>query len=179
MASSKDFLTGLELRGKWKKKKHELMKMITGTSEYGFMFFNNTLNPYHPAYFKPYECWNPLLLDAHKRAGTKYKTSPWSVEQPGDIYDSLDDALFRVIDVKEYEMAKPQNKSKRISNKHKEACRVIATKLWKKNPTTTIQDMILCDEIDKASDGNGYTEKTLRIWISDLCPNRNAGRRKK
>ena len=54
-------------------------------------------------------------------------------------------------------------------------CRDIAKIIWAKDPTITIVDMINEDEIVKAStkkNGKLYTEKTVRNWIKDLCPDR-------
>ena len=67
----------------------------------------------------------------------------------------------------------------RESNKHHAACREVAKSLWEKDRSITIADMIICDEITAACDGHNYTEKIMRGWINDLCPNRKPGRRPK
>jgi len=69
-------------------------------------------------------------------------------------------------------------KSLRKEQAHREKCRAIATMLWEKTPNRTIEDMIRSDELNKfGCENKVYTEKTMREWIKDLCPNRNPGRR--
>lgn len=61
-------------------------------------------------------------------------------------------------------------------------CREIAQEKWMADPSITIADIIMIDEIEEACmeiGGKSYTEKILRDWINDLCPNRNGGRRSK
>jgi hypothetical protein len=73
-------------------------------------------------------------------------------------------------------------KNLRPSQKAKLECRDIAESIWKDNPDITIADMIRDDGIVQASkkkNGALYTEKTVRDWIKDLCPNRSPGRPKK
>ena len=67
----------------------------------------------------------------------------------------------------------------RPNQRHKIACRAEAEKLWKQDPSITIADMIQRDELNEACEGKIYTEKTMREWIKDLCPDRTAGRRPK
>jgi hypothetical protein len=72
-------------------------------------------------------------------------------------------------------------KKKPESNEHREKCREIAEKLWRKHPYMTIEDMCLRDEITlvfKDRKKGMYAPKTIRGWIKDLCPNRSPGRRK-
>jgi hypothetical protein len=71
-------------------------------------------------------------------------------------------------------------KKLRSNQRHKKQCRAIAERLWKEDPTRTIQDVILSDEItENGCEGKIYGERTLRNWINDLCPNRRPGRRPK
>lgn len=65
----------------------------------------------------------------------------------------------------------------RPTQRHKEACRNVAVKLWEGDSTITITDMILSDEIALVCENKTYAEKTIRNWIKDLCPNRLPGRR--
>ena len=97
------FFPGVELRKRWGFTKDELMERITETHCTGNITFCKGLTPYLPGYRKPYELWNPLLQEAHKSAGTKYTPPLWSVQRPGDLYDSLDDALFRETDIDEFQ----------------------------------------------------------------------------
>ena len=72
-------------------------------------------------------------------------------------------------------------KNFRPSQKARIECRAIAKKIWKKNPKITIAVMINHQELIPYTikkDGNFYTEKTVRNWIKDLCPDRSRGRRK-
>jgi hypothetical protein len=73
----------------------------------------------------------------------------------------------------------PKKSKLRPSQIHKKRCIQIAQQLWKKDPTITIADMALRDEINKACDGEVYAEKTIREWVKKECPNRNPGRRPK
>lgn len=63
----------------------------------------------------------------------------------------------------------------------KEKVREKADELWnKKNQPIPIAEMVLRDELNKITEdicGKIFTEKTLRDWIKDLCPNRKPGRR--
>jgi hypothetical protein len=118
-----EFITGAELVKKWKIKKHDLIQIITLTSEHGNQSFNKKLNPYHSTYLKPFELVNPLLVDAHKRAGTKYNPAPWFVKLTGDI--SIDEALFKVEDVEAYDLPKQAHINKDSDRKN---CRERAKK---------------------------------------------------
>ena len=101
------------------------------------------------------------------------------------------DLLFKVDDVERFEKEhgiKPTDKAIGMPKKPKhdalckQRCREIAEKVWKKDPTITIQAMIDMQEIVDAStrqDGRVYAEKTIRDWIKDLCPDRSPGRRPK
>ena len=70
-----------------------------------------------------------------------------------------------------------KEKKLRPNQRHKLQSREIAEKLWGKDPTITIADMINEPEIIAACDDKFYIEKTVRDWIKDLCPNRKPGRR--
>lgn len=68
------------------------------------------------------------------------------------------------------------------SQKARLVCRGIAEKVWADNPHLTIAAMIDRKEIVEASTKAGgklYSEKTVRNWIKDLCPDRSPGRPKK
>ena len=74
-----------------------------------------------------------------------------------------------------------KHKKLRPSQKAKNECRKIAKKIWGENPQITIADMINHDDLlsyTTKKDGNFYTEKTVRNWIKNLCPDRSRGRRK-
>jgi hypothetical protein len=81
--------------------------------------------------------------------------------------------------------AQPESTGKKLKHNQIQRleCRKIAEKLWKTDPTITIEDMIRKDELAKFSfqkDGSKmYSLTTLRVWINDLCPNRDPGRRPK
>jgi len=76
----------------------------------------------------------------------------------------------------------PKVKNLRPSQKAKIECRKIAEAIWRNSRKITIADMLNEDEIVFAStksNGDLYSEKTVRNWIKDLCPNRSPGRPKK
>jgi hypothetical protein len=70
----------------------------------------------------------------------------------------------------------------RHSQKARLRCREIAISLWNQKPHLTIAAMINHQKLIKPTtkpDGTLYTDKTVRDWIKDLCPNRSPGRPKK
>ena len=80
----------------------------------------------------------------------------------------------------------PENKSQdtqievskqRLSQKHREICRRVAKEIWAKDPTRTIESLVNDYELIGPCDNKIYTEKTMRNWIKDLCPDRKPGRR--
>ncbi|MBN1548487.1 MAG: hypothetical protein JW902_17690 [Syntrophaceae bacterium] len=76
------------------------------------------------------------------------------------------------------ELPTPQFQKKlRPNQKHREACRDVAEKLWKEDCSISIIGMIYSDELNSILEGKVYAEKTIRNWIKDLCPNRKPGRR--
>jgi hypothetical protein len=101
---------------------------------------------------------------------------------------SISEAWFKTSDVEKVEkelQIKPKpftgkkERKLRPEQKHRENCRVIAEQLWKKDPKITIADMAVSEEIYNACDEIMYTEKTIRKWIKELCPDRSPGRRPK
>lgn len=75
--------------------------------------------------------------------------------------------------------AKVPIKKLRPNQRHKEAVRDVAEKLWKINPKITIVKMATRDEIRKVCEGRVYSANTIRNWTKDLCPDRHHGRRPK
>jgi hypothetical protein len=68
-----------------------------------------------------------------------------------------------------------------IVQRHRIECRKVAERIWKdeikkKKPITTIADMMHKDEINKLFEKRVYSEKTMRDWLKELCPNRKPGR---
>jgi hypothetical protein len=62
----------------------------------------------------------------------------------------------------------------------RERVREKAAEIWRDDPTITIADMFVSDEISKIAvrkNGEIFAEKTIRNWINDLCPDRSPGRR--
>ena len=53
-----------------------------------------------------------------------------------------------------------------------------AIELWQKDPTITIADIFVSNEISELAVrkyGEIFVEKTIRDWIKDLCPDRSPG----
>ena len=68
----------------------------------------------------------------------------------------------------------------RDSQRHRERCRAIAAMSWQRDSTTTIADMIRCDDmITHGCEGKIYGDQTLRDWVKDLAPAAKPGRPKK
>jgi len=99
----------------------------------------------------------------------------------GDSYiPSLEDLEFYKKIRVEAEVRLDSGGAKRVrkSTKHKMKVREVAKRLWKKNQLITIKDMSFRDEINEVFSPKVYSERTLRKWLKDLCPNRKPGRRK-
>lgn len=65
------------------------------------------------------------------------------------------------------------------SQRHKIAVIKVAREIWGQKPDITIAEMIGLDAINLVCEGKVYSEKTLRNWIKEYCPNRSQGRRPK
>lgn len=100
----------------------------------------------------------------------------------------VDDLLYLRSEIalieKQYSIKRKTDTSKKRKPDHrqmqKDKCRAIAKKLWDQEPETTIVDMSIHHELiehTKNIKGKLYTERTVREWIKDLCPNRKPGRR--
>lgn len=104
----------------------------------------------------------------------KYMADVLKIPLPSALFP--DNALFNLDGEKQVIV-----KKLRPSQKAKKECRKIAKKIWEKNPQITIADMINHEDLlphTTKKDGIFYTEKTVRNWIKDLCPDRTRGRRK-
>ena len=67
----------------------------------------------------------------------------------------------------------------RHSQQCKLICRKLARRLWEQDPLLSITKMINQPEIVSNSrklNGQRFSERTLRNWISCICPNRRSGR---
>jgi hypothetical protein len=122
--------------------------------------------------------------------GWKCCPMPQDKKEATRLLDLLTESLYRMDDVSKIEAERRQTrligegsqllgKGQRPSQIHKMKVRAIAAELWKQKPSITIADMIFRNETALACDNRTYTEKTLRQWIKDLCPNRFPGRRHK
>jgi hypothetical protein len=68
----------------------------------------------------------------------------------------------------------------RIYQRLRERCRAIAEMIWEQHPEITITQLIQSDLIFQFGCEREFrSEKAMRSWINDLCPNRGAGRRSK
>ncbi len=94
------------------------------------------------------------------------------------LKSNINKIVFLPSDVEIFEKEHPASSIKtkyvRKSQQDKEKCRIEAKILWDKDPSKTIADVIM-----QCESGMNYTEKTVRGWIKDECPNPKAGRRKK
>jgi len=93
-------------------------------------------------------------------------------------YFMMEDVLRLEKKYGKLEQVEYSKKKLRPNQRHKIQCRNVAKKIWEKHPTITIANMICKDETIEACDGKLYTEKTIRNWIKDLCPDRSRGRRR-
>lgn len=79
---------------------------------------------------------------------------------------------------KQEDREEQQPSYERRSSVHRNRRRGFAQRLWAKHPAMTILDMTRHEDITQfGCEGKEYSEKTIRNWIKDLCPNRNPGRR--
>lgn len=98
-------------------------------------------------------------------------------------------AEFKGIDVpsvlseevrKQKKRGEQQPSYERLSSMHRNRCRTLAESLWVEHPAMTISEMTRRDEIKQTGcERKEYSEKAIRNWIKDLCPNRSPGRRPK
>lgn len=124
----------------------------------------------------------------------KYFINPQADGELDKIVSDLRNAIFKEKDVHEFEKIhnlKPiqtgketeepkKTKGYRPSRTHRDLCRKKALEIWVKDNTITIADMCKHYEIKaiaKNKSGKPYAERTIRGWISDLCPDRSPGRR--
>ena len=118
---------------------------------------------------------------------TKVKDDSWkayclpkSETERREILNLVVDSLYLREDAEMYSAGKLYpRKKQRPEQKHRDECRNVADKLWKEDPSITIVDMAHREEINAVFGGKTYTEKTIREWIKDRCPNRLPGRRRK
>ena len=117
---------------------------------------------------------------------------PFPLEDYGNFLLRFDttliDLYFDLSAVEEFEknhdMAQPRvdtqtaSKPETAPQRRRRKVREVASPLWITDPSITIEDMIMRDEITIAAE-RPYSESTLRNWIKDLCPNRQPGRRPK
>ena len=100
----------------------------------------------------------------------------WDIE-PGE--DVPSEFILKDERVNIYER-KTTEKKLTYRDEQQTKCREFAAQIWNKDPQVTIADMIFRDELAPYTvnkKGDMYTEKTIRNWIKDLCPNRSQGRR--
>lgn len=102
------------------------------------------------------------------------------------LRQSRDDVLLEMIspnmvNVKTIATGNSKTTSKRheVSNRHKKLAREKAKEMWKKDPDLTIESIVNSPGINEAVGKTPYTEKAIRKWIKDLCPNPKPGRRPK
>jgi hypothetical protein len=88
------------------------------------------------------------------------------------------ETLYFQAEVERIKSDKKKKAKLRPDQKHKLLVRTVAEAIWKEDPEITITEMVRRDEINLVCEGKSYTDKTIRKWIADLCPNRNPGRRK-
>jgi hypothetical protein len=100
------------------------------------------------------------------------------------LHDKIDNYLFKYEEVltieKQFDLGK--DIKLRPVQKHKKECREIAKSIWKQMPELNIAEMIRRDEITiirLKKKPKQYSERTIRGWIKNLCPNPKSGRRPK
>ncbi len=132
-----------------------------------------------------------LEIDINDRCSWYYCEFPDSDQEALVLINSVAESLFLETDVMEI-FGPPKKGSKlkvlgiskqvklRYDQMCREKCRDIAKKLWDKDPTITIADMVYENELQTYTlkqNGEMYTGRTIRGWINDLCPDRSPGRR--
>jgi len=179
------FINGAKLLKRWKITRNKLMEYISVAMPDGKRErrgFNPKLTPYSPGYLRPYTVLNIangyVYLGGRKRAEERGWICGTVIYEPGDLFESLHEVQFRITDVEAFELNVPT--CRRIGgarNLRRDAVRKVAKRLWQENPDLTIVAVIYNDDVNKACEGICYTEKTMRNWVKDLCPNRRGGRR--
>jgi len=181
-------LDGSHLMEKWNMDAYEIINLIRfyGLLSYDSIFSVNT----NPDYFYPnliselttqdYESqkmkmkrfrFDPVVVDDFEKSHSKmFEVSAKGIHQ------------FTKYPIKQIEnntsSGLPEKKP-RPSQRHRDAVRQVAKRMWEKFPDMTIADMIGKDEINKAylsEREDLYSEKTLRNWLSGLHPDPKPGR---
>jgi hypothetical protein len=123
------------------------------------------------------------LYSAHNFEAMGTITNPVFIRHNhGSLKNFFKSHWFSLEDIERIEReqkAKVPIKKLRPNQRHKEAVRDAAKKLWKINPKITIEKMASRIEIKKVCEGRDYTPKTIRTWTKDLCPDNRPGRRPK
>jgi hypothetical protein len=70
-------------------------------------------------------------------------------------------------------------KATRPDYRDKQTWRRMVKEIWSKNPDITITAMCKNQDIRNSCEYSKHTNKTIRNWIKDLCPDRSKGRRPK
>uniref|UniRef100_A0A7C3SJ93 Uncharacterized protein n=1 Tax=Desulfobacca acetoxidans TaxID=60893 RepID=A0A7C3SJ93_9BACT len=127
------------------------------------------------------------LFDAHKELVRKKSSELWRINPGITIKDmALRDEISAIVkkeaDTSSLEKEVKQKKERKKTKLQicREKVREKAAALWSRNESIPIADMVVRNEITQVLEnvcGDMFTEKTLRDWIKDLCPNRKPGRR--
>jgi hypothetical protein len=106
---------------------------------------------------------------------------PYEEEDREELISALRETLFLREDVLRLEQKPSPSPAQKLrpNQRHRLLAMEKAQELWKADPTITIQDMGLRDEINELFEGRVYVEATMRKWLKDVCPNRKPGRRSK
>ena len=99
-------------------------------------------------------------------------------EKPSPIAEQFIDLALGKTNTPTKHLVKPKANQGRWAerNKHKEAAREVAKRLWNEDKTFTIAYIIEDDDINEVAPN--YSEGILRDWIKDLAPSNKPGRPK-
>lgn len=100
----------------------------------------------------------------------------WDIEPGEDVPSEF------IIEDEKVNLYKRKTTEKKPTHRDEQraGCREVAARIWSNEQKITIADMIFSNELapyTQNKKGGMYTEKTIRNWIKDLCPNRSQGRR--
>ncbi|MEJ2069431.1 MAG: hypothetical protein P8X58_03345 [Syntrophobacterales bacterium] len=139
------------------------------------------------SYAQPEQNDIKTLIDGHEELISNESSELWQINHGLTIKDmALRDEINAIVkkeaDISSLKKEVKQRKERKKTKLQicREKVRDRAAKLWSSNESIPIADMVVRNEITQVLEnvcGDMFTEKTLRDWIKDLCPNRKPGRR--
>lgn len=205
---NRGWISGKELMERWQVKPLDLVDLVLYDNLHVYepdgrlivdFKYENEIRINHPGPFPPSPPEdNPTVYDLILNSAAYDFEIPAGFIPPDYIplANKIEHCMFKISEVKffekEHNLILQNREETRVEPKKerkktevqiiKEKVREKARELWRKDPTITIADMFVNNEISEIAvrkNGEIFAEKTIRDWIKDLCPDRSPGRRPK